>query len=235
MSLPITLLLASMLSSQAVATPSGHWDGKIQMMPDRAFDITVDLDRDARGAWIGSLTVVRTTSVNVPLESISVEDGTVRFTASVPGKASFEGKLSADARGLSGTVSNTEGSVPFELTRTGDANVSVPAPSSALPKAFEGTWEGTLDVGGKMLRIVLKLSSAADGTATGTLVSVDQGNQQIPITTVAVKDKDLQLDVRAVSGTYHGTLGSGGEIAGEWTQGGSQLPLIFKHPTGEVK
>ena len=235
MSLLMPFLLASILSSQSGANPSGHWEGSIHIVPDRAVDITVDLARDSTGAWIGSMTVVRTTSVNVPLASIAVDDATVQFTANLPEKASFEGKVSADVKGLSGTVSNAEGSAPFELARTGDANVSVPPPSSALPKAFEGTWEGTLDVGGKTLRIVLKLAPAADGKAAGTLVSVDQGNQEIPITTVTADDKELQLDVRPVSGAYRGTLGTGGEIAGHWTQGGNQLPLTFKHSTATGK
>jgi hypothetical protein len=93
---------------------------------------------------------------------------------------------------------------------------------------FEGAWEGTIDVAGKAMRISLTLSAAPDGTAIATLVSVDRGNQDVPVTTVSIADKELRLEARVVSGGYRGTLGETGEIAGEWTQGGAKLPLLFK-------
>ena len=64
--------------------------------------------------------------------------------------------------------------------------------------------------------------------ATATLISIDQGAQEIPITTVTTKDKQLQVESRAVSGTYKGMLGATGEIAGEWSHGGVSVPLSFK-------
>jgi hypothetical protein len=36
------------------------------------------------------------------------------------------------------------------------------------------------------------------------------------------------LEVRAVSGTYRGTMGDNGEIAGEWSEGGNKAPVVFK-------
>jgi hypothetical protein len=47
-------------------------------------------------------------------------------------------------------------------------------------------------------------------------------------------DKELQLDARSVGGSYRGTLGADGQIAGEWTQGAIRLTLTFKRgPSGE--
>ena len=220
--------------AQTASKATGHWQGKIQM-PERELGITVDLDRNPKGAWVGSMSVLQSSSVDVPLSNITVEDTTVRFTANLPALASFDGHLSADASSMSGKVSNADGSVQFQLTRDGEANVKVPPPSSPLSKDFEGTWEGTLEVDGKVLRIVLKLSPAADGIATATLISVDQGNKEVPATTVTIKEKQLQLEVRAVSGTYSGTLGANGDIAGEWTQRTNRLPLTFKRASSETK
>jgi hypothetical protein len=228
-------LLTTMLSilslvslAQTAPNATGHWQGKIEI-PDHEISITVDLAKNAKGVWIGSITVLGTSSLDVPLSSITVDDKTVRFTASLPEKASFEGHFSADANSLSGTASNSEGSVDFKLTRNGAANVKLPPFSSALPKEFEGTWEGSITSDGKTRHILLKLSALPDGSATATLISVDKGNLEIPVTTVTIKDKSLQLDVRAVSGTYTGTLGANGEIAGEWSEGTSHLSLNFKH------
>ena len=90
-------------------------------------------------------------------------------------------------------------------------------------------------VDGKVRRVGLKLWPTADGTATATLIAVEQGNLEIPVTTVTIKGKELHLEARAVSGTYRGTLGAGGEIAGEWSEGPNHVPLTFKRVSSETK
>jgi hypothetical protein len=227
----LMLLLATLLAAfapapraQAVAGAAGHWEGKIQI-PEHEMAFAVDLAPGPAGAWTGSLSVY---GMDVPLTEIAVKDGTVRFTAALPGTTSFEGTLSADAAGLSGKVSNVEGAVPFELTRKGEADVKLPPASSVLAKDFEGTWEGSVERDGKVLRLVLKLSAAADGTARGLLVSVDQGNMEIPVTVVTLDARQMHLDVRVVAGSYRGTLDAAGAITGEWTEKTIRLPLTFK-------
>ena len=223
----LLVLSATPQRAQIAAGPSGHWDGTIQM-PHQELGITVDLATNPTGVWIGSLSVAASTTVDVPLSNITVDDTSVRFTASLPGTTTFEGRLSTDANGLSGTVSNVDGAVPFRFARNGEPNVKMPPPSSRLSTEFEGAWEGTVDVDGKVRRILLRLSAAADGIAMATLISVDRGNQEIPVTTVTITDKQLQLDARVVSGMYRGTLGANGEIAGEWREGSVRLPLTFR-------
>jgi len=227
-------LTGSLVLAQTDSKAGGHWQGKIQI-PDRELGITVDLARNAKGVWIGSMSVTGTTAIDVPLTSISVEGAAVRFAANLTQPAAFEGQLSADGNSLSGKASNADGEAPFALTREGEANVKVPPPSSALPKEFEGTWEGTINAGGKDLRVRLKLSPAADGSAAATLIAVDQGNQEIPVTTVTIEGKQLGLEARVVSGTYRGTLGGSGQIAGEWSQGPARLSLKFTRVAPEAK
>lgn len=221
------VFLVSPAPARAATGAAGHWEGKIQI-PDHELSFVVDLDKGSKGEWIGSLSITGTASVDVPLIKIVVSATDVQFAANLPGETSFSGTLSADAASLSGKAANAEGAVPFQLARTGDASVKVPPPSSLLSKDFEGTWEGSLESDGKVRRIVLKLSPAPDGTATATLVSVDKGNLEIPVTTVTLRDRQLELDVRAAGGTYRGTLGAGGNIAGEWSEKTSRLPLTFK-------
>ena len=213
--------------AQTAPNATGHWQGKIEI-PDHELNITIDIAKNAKGIWIGSISILGSSSIDVPLSNISVDDKTVKFTASLPEKASFEAQFSADANNLIGKASNADGAVDFKLTRNGEANVKLPPPSSALPKDFEGTWEGSITSDGKTRRIALKLSASADGTATATLIAVDKGNLEIPVTAVTIKDRQLQLDVRAVSGAYTGTLGPNGEITGEWSEGPTRLALNFK-------
>jgi hypothetical protein len=219
--------LAVMSTAATAPSATGHWEGKIQI-PEHELGITVDLAKSPKGLWIGSMSVLGATSIDVPLNGITVEDDAVRFQANLPARASFEGRLSADAGSLAGTASNADGSAPFQLSRSGDANVKVPPASSSLPKEFEGAWEATLDVGGNVRRVGLKLAPADGGIATATLIAIDHGNLEIPVTTVTISDKQLQVEARAVSGTFRGTLGSEGNIAGEWAQGPDRFPLTFK-------
>ena len=220
-------LLLSPMSARAATGPAGHWEGKIQI-PDHELSFTVDLDQGSKGEWRGSLSITGSGTGDVPLLKIVVSGTSVQFMANLPGETFFTGTLSPGANSLSGKASNAEGGVPFQLTRNGDANVKVPPPSSVLSKDFEGTWEGAVESDGKVRRIVLKLSPAPDGTATAMLISVDKGNLEIPVTTVTVRGKQLELDARFVGGMYRGTLGAGGEIAGEWSEKTSHLPLTFK-------
>ena len=220
------LLVTFPLGVQVAAGPAGHWEGKIRI-PEHELGMTLDLARTSAGAWIGSMSILLSTSTDVPLGDMSVDGSAVRFTATLPEKTVFEATLSTDASHVSGMVSNLEGRVPFDLERKGEAEVKVPPPSTPLPKAFEGRGEGTLESGGKTRHVSLTLSQAADGTALGTLVSVEKG-LEIPVTTVTITGNELGLECRAVSGTYRGTLGAGESIAGEWAESDVRLPLTFR-------
>ena len=223
------ILVCAAAPAQTANPVAGHWQGRIQI-PDHELQVTVDLDRNAKGAWVGSMSIAGTSSVDAPLRNLSVEGASVKFTANLGGSAAFTGKISDDGKSFSGTASNNEGEAPFQFTRSGEAAVKVPPPSSAMAKEFEGEWEGALDVNGNRLRIGMKLTAAADGSAAATLTSIDQGNAQFAADTVSINGKDLAFEIRGISGKYSGSLGANGEIAGEWAQGPGKLPLTFKRP-----
>jgi hypothetical protein len=225
LALSASAVLAQTANTKSGADPAGHWEGKIDI-PEHPLGMTLDLARDTKGAWIGTMTIAGTTSVDVPLTSLKIDDSTVHFAARLPEETGFVVHL---ANGVfSGTATNPQGSAPVQLTRSGEAKVNLPAPSSPLSKPFAGEWVGSLPVQGKEIRIGLKLAPAADGTAVATLVSLDQGNAEIPVHTVTIDDHKLALESRSVSGKYSGTLGANGEIAGEWSQGQRTVPLTFK-------
>ena len=121
--------------------------------------------------------------------------------------------------------------MPFSLKKTGPAKVTLPPKSSALTKEFEGRWEGTLEAGGRSLRLVLRLEKAADGTATGALDSIDQGANDLRLAGIVIDGPALRFALPMVGGAYEGKLNKEtGELAGQWTQGGTTLPLGFKRP-----
>jgi len=212
---------------------AAHWEGAIQM-PEKEMRIEIDLAKNSRGVWTGSFSIPAAKIVDAPLIGISVKDTTVRFGLGVS-KTLFEGKLSEDGNGLEGRATSDAGSASFQLKRSGEASVKSPAPSTGLSKEFEGNWEATLDAPGGPLRAILKLAQASDGVATGTLISVDEGGQEFPITTITQNGKQLQLEIRVIRAKYSGSLNGGGEIAGEYAVPGLNLPLVFKRQAVEAQ
>jgi len=100
--------------------------------------------------------------------------------------------------------------------------------SAQTVKGLEGTWRGSLDAGGQTLRLVLTVSKSADGTYSGKLDSVDQGSI-IPVDVITLTGESVHLELKSVEASFNGKLnGDGTEIAGEFSQGGAQLPLTLK-------
>ena len=83
--------------------------------------------------------------------------------------------------------------------------------------------------GGTVLRLKLTLANRAEGGATGTLVSVDQGGVEIPITTVTQTASRLELALPTIGGSFSGDLKEG-RLTGDWKQGAGALPLVFHPP-----
>jgi uncharacterized protein len=98
-----------------------------------------------------------------------------------------------------------------------------------------GEWQGTLRNNGAELRLVLHVNKMPDGSLKATLDSVDQGANGIPVSSIAVKDAKLNLEVSVVHGTYVGTINKDAtQIDGTWTQS-SSLPLVFTRASAPVK
>jgi hypothetical protein len=142
------------------------------------------------------------------------------------GDPRFKGELSADGKTITGTFSQGGGSLPLILTWKGEPQFEAPVKNAAVSKALLGTWEGTLDVKGTMLRLVLTFANGPDG-ATGQLVSVDQNNFEMPVTRITEEGSRVKLAITMVSGGFEGDV-KGDELAGTWTQGPLSLPLVFK-------
>jgi hypothetical protein len=102
------------------------------------------------------------------------------------------------------------------------------AQTTAAGNSLAGNWLGTLNAGGTELRLVLHMVAARDGSLTATIDSLDQGVNNIPVTSVTLKDTKLSLVIDAVHGTYDGTVNKDASaIDGTWTQG-QPLALTFK-------
>jgi hypothetical protein len=215
----------ALLFAAAAFAQAGHWQGTVKMGENKNLPLTVDLAKNPQGAWIGSLSIPGSTTTDVPI-SVTVAGDAVRFTADLPMRATFEGKLAADGASIAGVAKNADGDTTFQLTRGGEANVKQAAESTAIAKEFEGEWEATVDSNGRVRKVGMRLANEA-GKGKATLIAGEQ-KMEIPATTVTVKGKELSLDVRAISGSYRGTLQENGDISGEWSEPTNKMTVVFK-------
>ena len=207
----------------AGASPVGHWVGTLDVGPGLVMEI--DLGRQGDG-WRGTMSVPAQLSKGIPLTVLTVKGSTVEFALKAAGDPGFTGTLSADGKTITGTFSQGGGSIPLVLAWKGEPQFAAAVKNAAVSPGLVGSWEGTLDVKGTMLRLVLTLANGADG-ATGKLVSLDQSNFEMPVAQITEEGSRLKLGVPMVSGGFDGEV-KGGEISGTWTQGPLTLPLVFK-------
>ncbi len=221
----VCLWMACAGALSAQTDMKGHWSGTIAT-PAGALVMEVDLDKTADG-WIGSVSIPAQGATGMPLEKITFADGKGTFhLKGGPGDPTWTGALSADGKTLDGTFTQGPQSLPLKFSRTGDAKVELPKPSPAVAPRFVGTWEGTVNFG-MPLRLRLTISNGKNGSEA-TLVSLDQGNAEIPISEITQQGTKLTLIVKAVSGDYSGEMNAQGtEIKGTWTQFGMSTELVL--------
>jgi hypothetical protein len=209
----------------------------------------VDAQAQIAGDWQGVATV-EGTDYHIIVHIMTAKDGTLAATLDSPetGVATsgvmykdskfsmnvdayhgvFTGTLNGDGTKITG-VFEGDHETPLEFTRV--AATAAPTGATAMPAgeaapaggSIAGDWHGSLEAGGKTLRLVLHIPATTGGTQTGTLDSVDQGLSGIPVTAIVVKDSKLTFTVDSlpVHASYEGTVKpAGSEIDGTWTQGG---------------
>jgi hypothetical protein len=214
--------------SQSGADPTGHWEGSVQM-PENELKIEFDVVRNSKGQLSGTFGQPAQGVKGFPLSVVTLEDRKIHMVLKAGEQPStFDGTLLADGKSISGNVFMAEHTIPFSVTRTGDARVVAVPKSGPIGKELEGTWNGTIETGGKSMRLILKMANRPDGTAAGTVVSPDGSGIEIPIGIVQ-KAADLTIEAPSIGATYSGVLNTGGnELEGKWSQGSMVLPLTFR-------
>lgn len=102
---------------------------------------------------------------------------------------------------------------------------AVAAPAASVV----GDWQGTLTAGTTSLRVVLHIAQDKDGKLTATIDSPDQGGANMPVSAITFTSPDFHLESQQIASTFDGKANAdNSEIAGEWKQGDSSFPLVFK-------
>jgi hypothetical protein len=227
----VSLMFSARILTAQNADPSGHWEGAIKV-PNQPISIQIDLAAKANGDRRATFTGVNIKGY--PLSDVAVEGSSVRFRLKVDDGGVFSGKIGDDGQSIEGDFTSSTGSytIPFSLTRSGDAKFDVPAKSPAIGMELEGGWEGALEVNGMTMRITLKLANQPDGMSRGSLANLDQGGVEIPVTAINQAASTVNIDVKVVNGSYTGALNAAGtELTGTWTQGTFSAPLTFHRAT----
>lgn len=224
----LVFFLASLLRAQTAVDPSGHWEGAIQI-PNMEMKIEIDLTKNDNGEIAGTFGQPAEGVKGLPLSTVSVDGRSVRFVfKGGDGPATFAGALSADGQSIAGEVNQGTYTLPFKLARTGDARIATAPKSAPIGKELEGTWNGTLEVEGRQMRLVVKMANQPDGTASGTIVSEDGSGVEIPIA-MTQKGSSLTIEITQVGGAFAGVLNEAGtELVGTYTQGPIAAPLTLK-------
>ena len=227
----LLLVPAPALLAQTTADPSGHWTGAIHIpayngASARELGIDVDIAKAAGGGFDATFGQPAQNIKGLPLGKVSLDGAAISFELKANGGGVFKGTVT-DAKKIAGEFITTEGgfAIPFDLARTGDAQIAAAPRSAAIGKEFEGTWNGTIEAGGKKERLVLKMTNGSDGTATGTILDLDGSNIEIPVA-LTQQGSRMTIEVAAVNAAFTAIL-SGNELAGTWAQGGLALPLTF--------
>ncbi len=107
------------------------------------------------------------------------------------------------------------------------------ARAAGPPVQLAGTWQGTLDVGSRRLRIVVQLHKGSAGAWDAAVYSIDVSSAPIPVPWVRLNGSSLRLSVNSRA-EYAGTISAdGNRIQGEWTQGRA-FPLNLERATAKT-
>jgi hypothetical protein len=229
----LVLLCLTATAAGAADKASGRWQGAVQV-PGHSLHATVDIDRDTHGAWSGSLIVPELAIANVPLADIAEHDGNLAFAINGAlarpndKPARFSGRVDGDV--FAGTFTQAGNSAPFELHRSGSAQVVLPQPNASLPAAFAGIWTGEYELLGYARQVTVTFTPHAEAPGTATWVIVGKRHNDLPVDVIQQHGDFVRIESHAIGINFEGRLNrDAGEIRGTYEQGPIELPLVLKH------
>jgi hypothetical protein len=221
--LAAALAVTTSAGAQTGVDPSGHWEGSISA-PFGEVPIAIDITR-RDGQIVATYSRPDGSLSGFPLSDIEVNGSDVKLALNANGGGVFRGTIAA-AR-MTGTFAAFAGTVPFALTRTGEARMAAPLVSPSISKTLEGAWTGGFTVGGDNFRVRMTLKNEAGGTALGTVVRLDDRDIQLPVQ-IREEGAQVTITIPAAGSSFAGTLNPAGtEIVGNYIERDLKVPLMF--------
>jgi hypothetical protein len=207
---------------------SGYWTSQLDVK-GTTLHLGMDINKSANGTYAATFDSLDQGAHDIPIPQITYQAGTLHLGLPALG-ASFDGKTKG--KKIEGTWKQLGFSAPLvwqpaakKATISAQPNQAyAPRPGSEI----QGHWKGTLAVGPVQLRILFKIAESPAGTFSGVLDSIDQGARNIPLTTVTFTKPTLQIEVKAIGGSFDGKLTADGkQVVGDWEQLGRSTPLTL--------
>jgi len=221
----LTSVLASALAVHASESPvAARWNGAVQI-PGREVNLIVDLARDAKGQWVGSVILPGFDVDGAPLANLSVKDSAVSFDIDgALGGVKVVGNVHGGT--FAGKFEQGGNTASFTLHRGGPPGVELPRHSTAVAKQMEGDWEGDFNAADHMVHVRLSLLNHADGMATAKLDVRGRQETKLDVGLVTQESDLITLDIPDQYLVYEGQL-QASEIRGTWVNGSFECPLVF--------
>ena len=202
----------------------GSWDGQVIITPQISLRITLDVTKGKDGSLSGRWGSPDQGAKDLTLESLGYQDSELTFSAKTAG-ATYKGKLNETATEVVGAWSQGGKEFVLNFKRIDPSKVVV----VPIPKELAGIWEGKLTLnGGIELRLAFKVEKEKDGALKAALASPDQGANNIPISSISLKDNVLTFESKVIGAKFTGKKNEKGTaFEGEFDQGGVKLPLTI--------
>jgi hypothetical protein len=229
------LVLLAPAAAFAAKDPAGLWEGSLKT-PNAEVGFVFNIHHDG-DKWAAEMDVPMQGASDVPLKDVKVDGASVSFAIPAPGEPRFDGKLSDDGKTITGNFGQGGAMLPLELKWKSEPRAAARIePNSGDIQVLEGVWEGALETGGPTLHLRLNFVKNADGSITGTLDSIDQNANGIPINTISRKGDTIKLVVKIVGGGFEGDLDKmAATMKGTWSQGGGDMPLTLQRAKADKK
>jgi pimeloyl-ACP methyl ester carboxylesterase len=202
----------------------GEWEGALQV-GEAQLKLVLHLSGEKAGELRARLDSPDQAVYGLKASSVAHDQGNLGFEIASVG-ASFEGKVSADGRTISGTWKQGGSVFPLAFHRQ-SASAAGRRPANAI-SPLEGTWQGAFENGNMRFRLQLHVAHDAEKNLSGTLDSLDQGANGLPASKVSEKNGAVHFEIALVSGSYDGTLNPAkNAITGKWAQNQDTVALDF--------
>jgi len=148
----------------------GEWDGQLTV-GDSRLKLVLHIKSERGEELRARLDSPDQSVYGMEATAVSQESGTLRFEIASVG-ASFEGKLGADGRAITGAWKQAGQSFPLVFHRQSGIAAGKKPVNAISP--FEGTWQGAFQNGNMRYRLQLHVAHDEDKKLTGMLDSLDQ-------------------------------------------------------------
>ena len=226
------VLFASLVCAQA--GPDGHWEGSLTVN-NREVGVSLDLAKNAKSEWIASMGLPPEQATGLVVMNVAVNGKSVKFVAVELQGATCDLTLGPDGR-MKGTMSapqgpmSTQGPMPVELKRTGEAKVELIPRSPAVSKELEGDWEGSLqDPNGALHPLVFHFKNQPDKTVAATMDNPERNFMAMPLNNVKQTGQKVEFGLKIAGSSFQGSLNKEGtELAGELIHDAGSMPLTLR-------